>query len=365
MRAHDRRALHQMPIHSLRSAAWRRPRLALAAKSAGAAGAAWLLVQPFGGFVDDYPYYAPLGAVVVMSTSVVGSVRSAAQAVAAIATGAALAFAVDMLPLPGAVAIAIGIGVGVLVGAAPAFGAMQGWVPLATLFVLIIGGNDPWRYAAAYAGLTAVGAALGIAVNLAFPQLPLTPAQLAQDRLREQLADQLDLLADGLENEQVLSDEDWNELRLALRPQARRVEDLVNAAAEARRVNWRAPRWTEAADRREERARALQRLTGCVDEIIALVGDTRSPVHAGDRHAASLRPCTVTALRAVAAMLRTVDGTTGPADATEASATAAAQADRAVTDLAHEAARVTSADGRYLPAAAVAVTLHQAVEAWT
>ena len=46
-----------------------RPRTLLALKAAVAAGLAWLVVLPFSGVADDYPYYAPLGAVVATSTS--------------------------------------------------------------------------------------------------------------------------------------------------------------------------------------------------------------------------------------------------------------------------------------------------------
>jgi len=354
-----------MASSPVQAALWRHPHAQLAAKTAVGAGIAWLLVQPVGGFVSTYPYYVPLGVVVAMSTSVVGSVRSAAQAVAAIFTGAALAFTVDALPLPGAAAVAVAIGVGVLVAAAPVYGTMGSWVPFATLFVLIIGGDHPLRYAVAYGGLTGLGAGLGVLINLAVPQLPLTPAELAQDRLRNQLADQLELLADGLERERVLSPDDWAELRLALRPEARRLEGLVEVVTEARRVNWRAARWSEAADRHEQQARALYRLTGCVDEIIALVGDTRSPVHADDWIAARLRSRTTAALRAVAEMLRAVQDDNSASDEPEAAASAAKRADHGVTELAEEAGRAaTVAGGRYLPAAAISVTLRQAVEAW-
>jgi uncharacterized membrane protein YgaE (UPF0421/DUF939 family) len=354
-----------MPVQIPLTVSWRHPHPVLAAKTAIAAGAAWLLVQPLGGFVHDYPYYAPLGAVVAMSTSVVESIRSAAQAVAAILAGAGLAFAVDTLPLAQPAAVALGIGLGVLVSAAPTFGSMGSWVPFATLFVLIIGGDDPWQYAAAYGGLTAFGAIIGLLINAALPQLPLTPAVQAQDRLREQLAEQLDLLADGLAYEQPLSREEWTDLELALVPHARRADELVHVAAESRRGNWRAARWATAADRREAQARALRRLTGCVREVSALVTDVRTSVHADSDVAARLRRRTTDALRAVAAMLWAVHPNADQPDATEATQAASSQAARAVSRLAREAAGAGAAAGhRYLSAAAIAVTLDQAIDAW-
>lgn len=347
-----------MPLSKVWALTSRYPRLLLAVKTAVASGIAWLLVQPLGGFVDDYPYYAPLGAVVAMSTSVVASVRSGAQAVAAIVAGAMLAVAVHALPVTEPVAIGVGIGLGMLLAAARPFGEMGSWVPFATLFVLIIGAHDPWRYAAAYGGLVGLGAVVGIVVNLVWPQLPLTPATLAQERLRRRLADQLDLLADGLERAEVLSPEDWAELQLELRSELRRVEDLVAAAVESRRVNWRAAQWAETAERSEAQARALKRLTGCVDVLIALVGDARTSVHASDELGQRLREAAVSAFRAVAEMLRTV-----PRDRPRPEVAAA---DEAVTRLKDEAARATAQAGHpYLAAGALAVSLDQAVEAWS
>ena len=69
--------------------------------------------------------------------------------------------------------------------------------------------------------------------------MPLTPAAIAQERLREELADQLERLAEGLASARVLSREEWQEHRLALGPQARRVEELIAQAMDARRGNWR------------------------------------------------------------------------------------------------------------------------------
>ena len=47
-----------------------RPKLALAVKAALAAMLAWLLVRPLGSFATEYSYYAPLGALTVVSTSI-------------------------------------------------------------------------------------------------------------------------------------------------------------------------------------------------------------------------------------------------------------------------------------------------------
>ncbi len=66
-------------------------------KAAVAAGLAWVLVLPLGGVADAYPYYAPLGAVIAVSSTVAGSLRSSLQAVVSIAIGAAIAVGVVAL----------------------------------------------------------------------------------------------------------------------------------------------------------------------------------------------------------------------------------------------------------------------------
>src|SRR3712207_5602847 len=90
----------------------RHPRLPLALKCAVAAALAWLLVLPLGGVADDYPYYAPLGAVVAVGTTVVSSVRASVQGLLALLLGAVLSIGVGSLPLPDVVAIAAVVGVG-------------------------------------------------------------------------------------------------------------------------------------------------------------------------------------------------------------------------------------------------------------
>jgi len=119
-------------------------------------------------------------------------------------------------------------------------------------------------------------------------------------------------------------------------------------------------------DRREDQARALHRLTGCVDEVIALVGDVRTSVHADDEVAAHLRGRSAEALRAVATMLRTVEVGMDHPDEPEARLPESVRAAQAVMQLGEDASDAAARAGqRYLAAASIAVTLHQAVEAWS
>ena len=91
---------------------WLHPRGLLAAKTAVAAALAWLCVQPLGGFLDEYPYYAPLGAISAMYPTVLGSVRAGLQTVAGIALGILLAAGVLLVGEPNLVTVAVAVGLG-------------------------------------------------------------------------------------------------------------------------------------------------------------------------------------------------------------------------------------------------------------
>lgn len=338
-------------VRRARSASWAHPIWLLAVKAALAAMLAWLAVEPLGGTADDYVYYAPLGALIAMTTTLVSSVRSSAQAVTAIVIGAALALTVGMIGIPEPFSLGLVIVVAVLVGAWAPLAAMGSWVPFAAMFVLIAGEGDPLEYAAAYGGLTALGAVVGVLVNLLLPQMRITPAAIAQDHLRRELADQLDHLGGALEQE-IVDESDWTALRATLRRQAADAERLITEAREARHANWHATRWESTVDRHDIRARALQRLTGCVDDVIALVADQRAEIRNDDPAAANLRAATAVALGAVAAMLRD-EGS--PDDARHA-----------VADLRRDVVRAQAATANdHFAAAAITLDLEQAVEAWS
>lgn len=100
------------------------------------------------------------------------------------------------------------------------------------------------------------------------------------------------------------------------------------------------------------RARALNSLTGCVDEVIALVADQRAEIRNDDPAAAGLRARTAVALRAVATLLR--DPTTLD------------DGRSAVSDLRAHVVRAQAETGdHHFAAAAITLNLEQAVEAWS
>ena len=309
------------------------PRGPLALKCATAAALAWLIVQPLSGIADQYPYYAPLGAVVVMSRTVVSSMRASLQAAAAILVGAGLGVAVRHLVASEVAAIAVVVALGTLVAGARRLGEMASWVPISALFVLIIGQNDADGYAFAYVGLTALGAAVGVAVNAAVPSLPLTMLGRSESRLLRTLAGQLDDLADGLLQDPLLTQGQWAERGRSVEPQTERVRMLVAEATEARRANWRARRWQQMADRQYEQARALEQLAFLTIDIADLVTEGERADRDNVALGPELRPAAARALRCMAVALRTVHGATADVDALEDAHQSLRELARAIRDL--------------------------------
>lgn len=340
---------------------WAHPALPMALKAGGAAVAAWLVVQPIGGFVHQYPYYAPFGAVVAMSTTVAASLRYTVQSIIAILLGAGLALIARFAPVGEVGGIAVVAGVGSLVAQWRRLGAMGGWVPLAGLFVLILGGSQPMHYIAAYGGLTGVGAVIGVGVNALMPQLPLQPATRAQATLRRSVARQLDQLADGLAADERLSSESWERVCEALDPQTQRVDELLRVGMDGQRANWRARRWANVVDRRFQQGRALRFLVSCVEEVVALTTDPDSAFQDTGPHGAELRKAAAKALRCTAAMVGNSNEDDGDAGHAEEE-----KAQKAVRDLREVATRnpIGADDDRGLGVAAMIVNLERAINTW-
>lgn len=297
-------------LHTLRETLAEHPRLGLALKAALAASAAWALVQLIPGPAADYPYYAPLGAVIATSTTLAGSARESVQAVAAITLGAAIAVGVDALAGPNVVTIAAVIGIGVLLAGWKRLGSASSWVPTSALFVLIIGDDEPLPYVAAFAGLTLMGALVGLAVTAAFPPLPLTPARLQLGRLRDTLAGQLDDLAAGLQQEHPPTQDEWRSRTHAIDPVLAQTRAAVTQIDDARRGNRRAGRYRDETDRQYQQARALERLALLIEDLTQRIAETEIAENEYVALGPSLRPAAARALGRLADVLRSVEGAT-------------------------------------------------------
>jgi hypothetical protein len=204
------------------------PRWALAVKGALAASLAWFVAliapPPFA----EYPYYAPLGAVLATTSTVVRSVRDSLQSVAAVLVGAVIARTVALLPLPGLLELTVVVGLALLCVGWRIFGEMGSWTVMSAIFVLIIGSGDTGDYVGSYAGLILVGAAIGVGVNLLLPPLPLTPSELALSRLRDGIAEQVEALAAWLNDRGALQPDEWDSAaRSCTPPSSPRVPRLL------------------------------------------------------------------------------------------------------------------------------------------
>ncbi|MGY1855724.1 hypothetical protein [Modestobacter sp. SYSU DS0290] len=337
----------------------RHPRAGLAVKAAVAAAIAWALVQLLPGPAADYPYYAPMGAMLATTTSLAGSTRESFQTVAAVAVGAVIALVADAVAAPNLVSIAAVIGIGVLLSGWNRLGSARSWVPTAALFVLIFGNRDPFNYVVGYVGLIMFGALIGIAVTALLPQLPLAPAQEKLARLRDVLAAQLDDLADGLSADHPPTEAEWRRRTHTIDPVLAQMRAAVQESDEARKGNFRARRYRQVAQRQYAQARALERLALLVEELTELLAETERADQERVTLGPALRPSASAALSRLAGVLRSVDGGASAADPDET---------RAAYDALHELAGALRAarrqtDDDLFAASSVVVAIRRALAA--
>ena len=335
------------------------PRWSMALKASVAAGIAWyvglLAPAPFA----EYPYYAPLGAVIATSSTVARSVRETAQTVAAILLGVLVARLADAFLPPAAPSIALVVGVATVAAGWRLFGEMGVYVITTALFVLVIGSANPEAFVGAYAGLVTAGALVGLAVNLAFPPLPLTPSDAALDGLRDTLADQLDALADGLRGDRPPTPGEWDERRYAIGPVREKARAAVAYAAEASRGNWHARRYSAWSVAQARRSQMLESHATVVDHLTSLLTETERDDVRDPALGPDLRPAAADALAEYAAALRALEASTDE-DVPDPPTALAEAVDR----LRHEVRdQRTRREGDFLAAGAIVLALDRAVRA--
>ncbi|HEU4808512.1 MAG TPA: FUSC family protein [Homoserinimonas sp.] len=327
---------HSGAIRRTFSPTIRRWRLTLALKTAIAVGLAWPIAQLLPGAVDDYSYYAPLGALISMTPTLMGSLRASLQTALGLAVGIGLAWLVLVSPLPGTVSVPLAVGIGVLLGGIRGLGAGRDYVAIAALFVLVVGGTQAEDYSVGYLVQMAVGMAIGIVVNLVIaPPLRLGESARQIEELRTEIADHLDGMASALRESWPPEHQDWFEGAQSLGASIRAAEPVVEDARESRRLNPRA-RWHEY-DLQEDYddLTAISRLSHDVRDLGETIGGAiwADPVPVGLPDA--LREPLSVALASTAELVRAWNAKENKAEALDA-------AERALRDL-HEV-------GRQLPA---------------
>ncbi|GAA4430275.1 aromatic acid exporter family protein [Georgenia halophila] len=290
------------------------PRIALAIRGAIATALAWWIALLLPAPMSEYPYYAPLGAVVATTMTVAGSVRESVRAVTAVLLGGGIAFAADWWASSAdPVTIALAVALSILVGGWRWLGTLGSWAPMAALFTLVIAGGEAF-YVGAYAGLMLLGAAIGVGVNFVFPPLPLAPLRQVLSRMRKTLGDQLGALAGALENDEMLDEEAWAERKHDLEPLRSEMRQALDTAREARRANQRARRYAVDYDRLARQAYAFDRISLLVADLTDLLAEReiagRDEVALGPR----LRPATAEVLHHLENVVRDAGGD-GPEEA--------------------------------------------------
>ncbi len=256
------------------SAAFAAQRLQLAAKAALAAGLAFLIAPLMPGAAAQYPYYAPLGALVAMYHNVAGSVRQGLQALIGLSLGIGLAFILVNVTDPSPLTVAVFMGIGVLLGGLPLIGSGSDWIPTAALLVLLVGGSNPDDFSFGYLVQMGAGVAVGIGVNfLIFPPLHLNAAASSLADLRRALGRQLTDMGSALKEQWPPEHEEWSSRSEELAAAARSVRHLVKEADASRRANPRRklhPRDVEG-DYRD--LRNLERVTFHIQDMTDVLTD--------------------------------------------------------------------------------------------
>ncbi|HEV7957545.1 MAG: hypothetical protein JWL94_1751 [Microbacteriaceae bacterium] len=218
-----------------------RPRLLRAAKTALAVGIAWSLAPYMPGTADEYPYYAPLGALLSMHPTLASSIRNGLQTLAGLAIGIGLATIVMLLGDPNVLTISLAIGVSVLIASARWLGSGGEYAAVAALFVLIVGRTDAGDYSFGYLLQMSMGIAVGLAVNfLILPPLAFQAAGQQMSLFRTTLAKQLDDIGEALIESWPPEHEEWATRNQTLADTADEVREAVRHADDTRKGNPRA-----------------------------------------------------------------------------------------------------------------------------
>ncbi|MEU4250442.1 aromatic acid exporter family protein [Amycolatopsis sp. NPDC026612] len=243
------------------------------AKATFAATAAWLLATLV--LRLPQPFLAPYAAVFLVEATVYRSLRGWVQQVGSVASGVVLAAVAGQLIPWQAVALATVVFVGLLAGSWRRFGESGVWVGVTGMLVISYGtAREPVLLGDRLLE-TALGAAIGVAVNtLIFPPLYGERLAAAAGRLAKVLAGLLESLSDLIRRDEPPADLDGLlSQEHDARSQVQEAEEAVGLTREGRLLNLR--RGRPAAGARHERPlRTLIGLWPAVSQLIAAVRTT-------------------------------------------------------------------------------------------
>ncbi len=218
-----------------------RYRLLLALKAAIGVTAAWLIGRLLPGELNEYAYYAPLGALLGVAPTVVSSVRTSIELIAGIGIGLGIGWALVASGTPWYVRAPLAAGVGMLIAGVRRLGEGRVYVPIAAVFVVIIGAGDPDSYVAGYIAQFGIGLGIGTLVNLVFiPPLMYGYARSRIADLKSDFASAIEDLATVLSTEWPPDRADWLDEARRRQRSVDEAEELVREAKESGRGNPRA-----------------------------------------------------------------------------------------------------------------------------
>jgi uncharacterized membrane protein YgaE (UPF0421/DUF939 family) len=314
----------------------------LALRSGVAAAVAFFVGAHLPGPFAEYAYYASLGAISVIYPALSDSFWESLRATGAILLGAVLAAAVQWIAWPNALTVGLIVTVAVALSGMPWFGEQRHWVAAAALFVLVFSTDPPHDYILVYVGQIAVGAAVGLAVNAAFPSLNLTSLSQAVEALRRELVRQLHSLADRLRRREDPDEEDLEAVFEGLERERAALRTALQQVERSRKGNPRARRHKMDLQALSQRAHALARVGFLLQDVGVVLQDAqRQHTWVVDD---ALREATAGAFHDLATLLE------------EPGADAVARAGRSVSDLAQQVMETEfeSIEVRYLASVLVA-----------
>ncbi len=273
-------------------------------KAGLAAGLSWWLAS----LVTDVanPVLAPLAALVTVRVSVRASISRAVLRSAAVVLGVLLALALgDSLRLNGltvGLLVVASLALAELLLRLPTWAATQ--MPISVLVVLAAVSSSQrtsgwWR-----AVDTLIGAAVGVAVSLAFPASRLVDAWQTLDRLADGLGDTLDAMSDGLlQPWSTDQSAEWrHDAHVARHRLVAQADEAVGDGREAARWNHRdrrhiveLARYEDLMPRAERTAVGVSAIARTLDEFAHMSDEPHRPM----RKMSALLGSLVEAVRAV------------------------------------------------------------------
>lgn len=250
-------------------------RLLLGAKTAIAAALAWYFA-PFIPLAEtEYSYYAPLGVLVSMYPTFFESARAGFQALLGLGVGVALGaggLVLVRITLPAVISVALVVGLGVVLGGIRSLGAGREWIPIAGLFVLLLGGSEASEFSISYLVTMAFGVLVGLAVHfITIPPLFGDGVDRSVRQAQSSLAETLEELGEFMRGK--ATDQAVSRSLAKLRTSLASAEQAARDDRNSERANPRARRHRRQGRAAERQVGLLSRAEAIADMLADVLRD--------------------------------------------------------------------------------------------